>query len=137
MICVDVINEFNLLIWKKFKAFLSNKIANYEGYYRGGRQFKPPNQFSRFQFENSNCQTETSSSSVPVGKPKRKPRIEPGSSRFGSLVRRKPYWVGISDVPIRNIGIGHGPLLLDLASWPIGEMAPLDSERRGCVCVAP
>ena len=104
---------------------------------KGGRQFKPPNQFSQFQFENSNCQTETSSSSVPVGKPKRKPRIEPGSSRFGSLVRRKPYGVGISDVPIRNIGIGHGPLLLDLASWPIGEMAPLDSERRGCVCVAP
>jgi len=104
---------------------------------KGGRQFKPPNQFSQFQFENSNCQTETSSSSVPVGKPKRKPRIEPGSSRFGSLVRRKHYWVGISDVPIRNIGIGHGLLLLDLASWPIGEMAPLDSERRGCVCVAP
>ena len=105
---------------------------------KGGRQFKPPNQFSQFQFENSNCQTETSSSSVvPVGKPKRKPRIEPGSSRFGSLVRRKPYGVGIGGVPIRNVGIDHGPLLRDLASWSIGEMAPLGSERRGRVCVAP
>ena len=124
MICVDSINEFNLLIWKKFKAFLANKIANYEGYYRGERQFKPPNQFSQFQFENSNCQTETSSSSVPVGKPKRKPRIEPVSSRFGSLVRLKPYWVGISDVPIRNVGIDHGPLLLDFDDLEMPKYPP-------------
>ena len=133
MICVDSINEFNLLIWKKFKAFLANKIANYEGYYRGGRQFKPQNQFSQFQLENSNCQTETSSSSVPVGKPKRKPRIEPGSSRFGSLVRRKPYWVGISDVPIRNIGIGHGPLLLDFGDLEMPKYPPLTLSAGG-VC---
>ena len=100
---------------------------------KGGRQFKPPNQFSQFQFENSNCQTETSSSSVPVGKPKRKPRIEPGSSRFGSLVRRKHYWVGISDVPIRNIGIGHGPLLLDFGDLEMPKYPPLTLSAGG-VC---
>jgi hypothetical protein len=133
MSCVDVINEFNLLIWKKFRVFLANKIANYECYYRGERQFKPPNQFSQFQFENSNCQTETSSSSVPVGKPKRKPRIEPGSSRFGSLVRLKPYWVGISDVPIRNIGIGHGQQLRDFGDLEMPKYPPLTLSGGG-VC---
>ena len=100
---------------------------------KGGRQFKPPNQFSQFQFENSNCQTETSSSSVPVGKPKRKPRIEPGSSRFGSLVRRKPYWVGISDVPIRNIGIGHGQQLRDFGDLEMPKYPPLTLSGGG-VC---
>ena len=100
---------------------------------KGGRQFKPPNQFSQFQFENSNCQTETSSSSVPVGKPKRKPRIEPGSSRFGSLVRRKPYWVGISDVPIRNIGIGHGQQLRDFGDLEMPKYPPLTLSAGG-VC---
>ena len=81
MIGFDDAITSNTLIPKSFMAFRVNRFANYEGYYRGRPTVQTNKPVQQFQFENSNCQT---SSAVPVGKPKRKPELQPGSSGFCS-----------------------------------------------------
>ena len=120
MICFDDAITSNTLIPKSFMAFLVNRFANYEGYYRGARQFKPPNQFSSFSLK---TQTAKPVQQFQLANPNENPNFNQAVPVFVQMMAGKPYKHYIVSVPLKNIDIDYGLMLRDFGEletrkWP-------------------
>ena len=116
MICFDDAITSNTLIPKSFMAFLVNRFANYEGYYRG----RPTVQTNKPVQE---PKLGSSLGAFQLANPNENPNFNQVVPVFVQMMAGKPYKHYIVSVPLKNIDIDYGLMLRDFGEletrkWP-------------------
>ena len=106
---------------KGLRSFVVLVLGDFIHTLKGGRQFKPPNQFSSFSLK---TQTAKPVQQFQLANPNENPNFNQAVPVFVQMMAGKPYKHCIVSVPLKNIDIGYGLMLRDFGELETPKYPP-------------